>query len=253
MMGAPTLSPLIRLLERCQEYRPGRLGVLTYHRIGCPLENPAMDADVFSARPDEFRRHMECLVEYYHPVCIHEVIDAVHNKSSLPPRAVLVTFDDGYRDFAEHAWPVLRELGIPVTLFVPTGYPGAPEREFWWDRLTRLVTESRLPGSLEGPWGRLQISSARDRQTVLRRLKCFMKNLPHREAMDCVERLCADGPHTTTRRASVLSWDQLRNPCSTGSVPWRSYSEPPITQSTRARRHSRGDRRRLGRFESSDT
>ena len=40
--------------------------------------------------------------------------------------AVLVTFDDAYADFAEHAWPVLRAHGISPLLFVPTAFPGDP-------------------------------------------------------------------------------------------------------------------------------
>ena len=46
-----------------------------------------------------------------------------------------MTFDDAYCDFADHAWPVFRRLGVPVTLFVATEYPDHPDRAYWWDRL----------------------------------------------------------------------------------------------------------------------
>ena len=50
-------------------------------------------------------------------------------------RVVVAFFDDGYLDFAEHAWPTLQSLGIPAVLFVPTAFPDHPGPGFWWDRL----------------------------------------------------------------------------------------------------------------------
>jgi peptidoglycan/xylan/chitin deacetylase (PgdA/CDA1 family) len=63
---------------------------------------------------------------------------------SLPRRAVLVTFDDGYADNLLRARPLLEKYDVPATVFIASGYAGA-DREFWWDELDRLFLQ---PGAL---------------------------------------------------------------------------------------------------------
>jgi peptidoglycan/xylan/chitin deacetylase (PgdA/CDA1 family) len=66
------------------------------------------------------------------------VIAALTGGPALPPRAVLVSFDDGYRDVMTHAWPVLKRHRVPGVVFVPTAFPGRPVR-FWWDETWQLL------------------------------------------------------------------------------------------------------------------
>jgi peptidoglycan/xylan/chitin deacetylase (PgdA/CDA1 family) len=60
---------------------------------------------------------------------------------SLPADAVALTFDDGYRDMHAEAWPVLRDLNIPATLFLATG-PMRQRQRYWWDELVSLVLDA---------------------------------------------------------------------------------------------------------------
>jgi peptidoglycan/xylan/chitin deacetylase (PgdA/CDA1 family) len=122
----------VELLENADSQKPGFLRVLTYHRIDEPTRRPWLDPGLISAVPEEFAKQMDYLAASYQMVSVGDVLTAVksQNIKDLPPRAVLVTFDDGYCDFEEQAWPVLREHKIPAILFVPTAYPDHPERTF---------------------------------------------------------------------------------------------------------------------------
>jgi len=141
------------------------------------------------------------------------VLATVRHGRPLPPRAVLITFDDAYLDFAEHAWPVLRRLSLPATLFVPTAYPDHPERGFWWDRLYHAL-QSAVPAlngaaQIETPLGPLSYGDRGAQRAAFKRLRDHVKSLPHADALAWVEDFCA-GLGVDPAPNPVLGWDALR-------------------------------------------
>ena len=93
------------------------LRVLMYHKVNDRPENP------ISVPIGLFDEQMAVLRELgYQVVSLDDVLDHVAGITPLPPGAVLITFDDGYRDILENALPVLRRHGYPAVIFVPIGY-----------------------------------------------------------------------------------------------------------------------------------
>ena len=93
------------------------LRVLMYHKIN-DLENNPLSVPVAM-----FDEQLALLKDCgYHVVDLQAVIDHYLHGTPLPPRAVLITFDDGYRDNLENALDVLQRHGYPAVLFVPIGY-----------------------------------------------------------------------------------------------------------------------------------
>ena len=97
-----------------RERRPG-LYVLIYHRVG-----GGMDAEMDLPAP-VFGRHLDLLRERFDMVALRDGLARL-NAGALDRDAVAVTFDDGYADVHERAWPMLREREIPATLFLATGF-----------------------------------------------------------------------------------------------------------------------------------
>jgi peptidoglycan/xylan/chitin deacetylase (PgdA/CDA1 family) len=120
----------------------------------------------------------------------------------------LITFDDAYSDFKEHAWPILKHYGIPVTLFVPTAYPNQPEQTFWWDDLFHAIQNTPRKDSLNTTIGSLPLSNTSRSQTY-KRLKNYLKTLKHAEAVARVKQLCEElGVQPVAN--CILDWDSLR-------------------------------------------
>lgn len=94
-----------------------RLSILMYHRV-LAEPDPFFDTEILAA---DFRWQMAALGAYFSPLSLAEAVERLQG-GDLPPRAVCVTFDDGYRDNYEVALPVLEDLGIPATFFVSSGY-----------------------------------------------------------------------------------------------------------------------------------
>lgn len=99
-----------------------KLIVLAYHRIMEFDENFPFDIELISARPQQFEKQIKHISKYYSPITIEELCECHRTKSKIPDRSVLITFDDGFYDNYEYAFPVLKKYNVPATIFVSTDY-----------------------------------------------------------------------------------------------------------------------------------
>lgn len=164
---------------------------------------------LISATPETFEEQLVYLKSNYHLVSVADLLAAYENRRKLHSRSVMVTFDDAYRNFAEHAWPILKRHQVPVTLFVPTAYPDHPERTFWWDRLHQAVAKIEGQEVILTPVGSLPAATAGQRANTYRLLRDYVKTLPHKTAMAWVEDFCNQLKLPSVENP-VLSWDALR-------------------------------------------
>jgi peptidoglycan/xylan/chitin deacetylase (PgdA/CDA1 family) len=201
-------SRLLDLLERAGGEDSRILRVLTYHRVVEPGAGQLYPG-VLSATPEGFERQVRALLARFRVISLAEAVAALRDRCALPPRAVLLTFDDAYRDFAEHAWPVLRSHGVPAVVFVPTAFPDHPERVFWWDRLHRAFASARREDPLASAAGMLPLGTPAARERSFRRVRDRVKELPHREAMELVARVCG-ALEPSPAAGAVLGWEDLR-------------------------------------------
>ncbi len=99
----------------------GRVGVLMYHRVSELYRGAS--APTWNVTPERFREQLRGLLDLgFRALPLREVIDRGRNGGPLPSRTFVVTFDDGYENVYRNAWPVLRELGVPATVFLATAY-----------------------------------------------------------------------------------------------------------------------------------
>jgi peptidoglycan/xylan/chitin deacetylase (PgdA/CDA1 family) len=121
------------------DYRPGPpaasggFRILFYHRV-------SRDRDLLAVAPEDFRRQMDMLAEEGFVVLDLLTAWQALGRGELPPRALVLNFDDGYLDFAEEAWPVLREYGFPATVFVAPGLVDGTARMSWYATQPPLLT-----------------------------------------------------------------------------------------------------------------
>jgi peptidoglycan/xylan/chitin deacetylase (PgdA/CDA1 family) len=96
------------------------LRVLMYHKVN-DVQGNSVTVPV-----GQFDEQMAQLKEFgYVPVSLDQVLAHYLDGAKLPPGAVLITFDDGYRDNLANAVPILRRYGFPAVLFVPIGFLGS--------------------------------------------------------------------------------------------------------------------------------
>jgi len=186
------------------------LRILAYHRVAELRDTPAVDSRSVSATPHGFARQMKHLARFYRVVSMPEVLEAVEKGRPLPKRAVLITFDDAYADFAEIAWPILKQLRLPATMFVPTAFANQPESAFWSDRLYQAFAATSRKEINVSPFGNLPLLPAEQKRKSLRTVQDHVTRIPHCEAMRLVDSVCAELGLTRAQGSSVMTWNQLR-------------------------------------------
>lgn len=206
-LSTPAADWLVALLERFDRGRPDMLAVLTYHRIAEPTSPGAHAA--LHVSPQRFEEHLDAVMRRYAVVSMEAVLAARNAGRRLPRRALLLTFDDAYVDFATNAWPMLRARDLPATLFVPTGYPDESGRWFWWDRLGEVLGRATETASISTPLGDLPVSSPADRDRAYRLLRGHCK-LVGLDAANTLVAQIADEVGAPAPRNDVLGWDELR-------------------------------------------
>src|SRR5262245_56040156 len=147
-------------LVKGQGHNAGKVTILCYHRVVTDIlqaEQETPHGMVISV--DTFRRQMELVREHYEALPLDEAVAVLRGGQSTRRPALAITFDDGYRDFRELAWPILRELGLPATVFVPTAYIGAGKM-LDHDRFYRCVMKAYSRGlSLRVPLAKAGLSA----------------------------------------------------------------------------------------------
>lgn len=141
--------PFFRIAEDCFAGR--ELRVLVYHSIAEELDIDTMGLRV---TPERFRAHMKHLRQWGYQVLD---IKDIFNKADIAKKSVVLTFDDGYKDFLTSALPILEDFGYPATVFVTVEYlKGNASRQgtgYWenWDKMS---------------WKELKTAASSDRITV---------------------------------------------------------------------------------------
>ena len=121
-------------------------GILTYHRVA---ESVGPDPAMLNVTPQQFREQLTGLVGMgYRPVSLRSLVAAQREQQPFSSQTFAVVFDDGYSDIFRYAWPVLRELNIPATIFLATRYLDSLER-FPFDDWSQDGAQTARPLSTE--------------------------------------------------------------------------------------------------------
>lgn len=93
--------------------------ILMYHKIGTPPKNIRL----WGLYVSKFNFHFQMwyLKNFgFNVISLNELINIIKNNLKLPPYTVVITFDDGFKDFYQNAYPILKKYNLPATVFLVT-------------------------------------------------------------------------------------------------------------------------------------
>lgn len=120
--------------------RTARVPILMYHYVSVPPAGADIYRQDLSVAPDLFAAHLDAIsAAGYTPISLYALLDHLNAGAPLPEKPVVLTFDDGYRDNYENAFPRLRDRGLTATFFVVTDFIDGQRPEYLtWDMVREM-------------------------------------------------------------------------------------------------------------------
>jgi peptidoglycan/xylan/chitin deacetylase (PgdA/CDA1 family) len=197
--------------------------ILAYHRV-LDVEKRAFpfDHDLISASSALFRDQLRFVRDHFNVISFEDLARAEDEGRPWPERGVIITFDDGYRDNFSHAYPILRELNLPATIFVATGHIGQSSPSlFWWDLVNYCMTRTTQTSVTfsEITSAPISLRTGRKKKIAVHNILTWLKSVPEESKRSFLARYSeklgvsipsdvADGMH--------LSWDEVREMAANG-------------------------------------
>ncbi|MBE0604451.1 MAG: polysaccharide deacetylase family protein [Deltaproteobacteria bacterium] len=230
------LSGILRATGRFGK-RPSIL-ILMYHRVlniralrGLIQEGMYVDVETFG-------KHVRFLKRHYEIVPLEACLEIMQKKEFAKRPFCCITFDDGWKDFHDHAFPVLKNHDAVATVFLPTAFIGT-DRLFWTDKLGRILTELNGKGSVRGlaDLSEPMIEKICDLSgSPMERFEeaiRMLKALPARRIDDINDILCRRlGISIDGSERSFLSWEEVRAMRERGVVRFGSHTRNHVILTT---------------------
>jgi len=206
-----------------------------YHRI-LPADDPRsrLEEPGMVVTPESFRQHLETVNQYFETVRLSDWLARKSSGQTLPDMACAITFDDGWADNYEFAFPILQELSVPATIFLVSDMLGTKQM-FWPERLVRTLTA--IADKHSEQWShpvlewlhkadiRCLFSSNIPTQEQLSDIIANVKTLSDQEInrrLDDIETVL--GLESNRQTASLLSWEQINEMTASGLIEAGSHT-----------------------------
>ena len=121
-------------------FLPKGVYVFNYHRIG-EKDNCAFDREVFSCTTDAFEKQCLFIKKHFNVISLDELCVLREQKQEHKKKYAVITFDDGYIDNYQEAFPVLKKYNIPATFYVATNFVGN-DLIPWWDEIAYILRKA---------------------------------------------------------------------------------------------------------------
>ncbi len=204
------------------------LRILCYHRVmDIDYRHFEFDDEVVDAAVADFDRQMRFVARHFNVIGFKE-LEEYKRRGIFPKNSLIVTFDDGYKDFYTNAYPVLKRYKMPATIFLTTGHIGT-NRLFWWDKLAFFIKNTpkkEISITHNGNTYKYDLSTYARRQQSLNALNRLMKKIKNEEReviIGFIEKSAGIKIDPSATKDMILSWEDIKT-MSNNSIEFGAHS-----------------------------
>ena len=186
--------------------------ILLYHGVSSTSEKGNYFGGAAFIPRDTFERQICYLKANFHILSLRDVITKLESGTELPCGSVVITFDDGYRDNFTCAYPILKRLDIPFTVFITTNFINN-QKVPWWLRLEDFLDSYRgkLVVSGDSAERTYDLSGLIERYRLYRHARSAILSMTLEEREDFLEHLeTKAGVTRNLENRRFMSWEEVR-------------------------------------------
>jgi len=179
---------------------------------------------------EKFKWQLEYLKKYYTVMHLRDVIDKVQRGGHLPDNVAVITFDDGFENNYSVAYPLLKELNLPATIFLTTDFIGT-DQMLWPDKMLILFFETKVKEIDLRKFGLniLDLTSVEAKQKAFNLISNqakFLKLNKKQELISYIENILSKEITQVSYSGNfkLLSWEQVNFMNETGLVHWGAHT-----------------------------
>jgi peptidoglycan/xylan/chitin deacetylase (PgdA/CDA1 family) len=198
-----------RILSPLKSLHQNKIVIFNYHRIKDINKPLYFDETVFGPDATRFRQEMEWIKKETRVLSEEELIEIVYSKKPVKELCSMVTFDDGYRDNFDIAYPILKELNIPAIFFIPTEHL-SKRQVGWWDIVAYLIKKT---GRKNFTFQNIEYNITDPKLLIkkfIRELKSIESSDVNNYLNNLSKALDQDFPDIELQSSELMTWDQIR-------------------------------------------
>jgi len=185
-----------------------QVAVLIYHRVRPKKDNWSLEP----MSPESFEKQIKYFSRNYEIIPLDSLAEGIKQGNGIPSKAVVITFDDGYKDNYTYAYPTLKKYNVPATIFLTTGLIGTGNL-FWWDKVKYIVSHTTSNQLSLDPLGNYPTQSDREKiHTAVVIVNSFKQLTEENRSLMITKLHKISGVNIPgdLGKELILSWDEVR-------------------------------------------
>ncbi|UPW19203.1 polysaccharide deacetylase family protein [Agarivorans sp. TSD2052] len=213
--------------KRWQQRLPG-IYVFNYHRIG-DARSSDFDPNVFSCTAEQFEQHLLFYKQQFDVLNEAQLLSLLDSQQAITKPYALITFDDGYIDSYQQAFPLLKKHGLSAMFFVVTEYTNGGSLA-WWDEVAWLVKHSKVSQLKLEHWANaVDLSGKNEKQNIRKMLFAFKADQQYTMEQKLVQlRAICKAPALQNSLSLFANWQQLQEMAASGMTIGSHTRSHPI-------------------------
>ena len=208
LIQASGLSHLFRLFY-------GGMGhILTFHRVIPPLSSPRIhNHQGLEVSPE----HLEEVIQYFtkrdYQFLSLDQLQTVLNKGKIDHKFVVFTFDDGYHDVWQYAYPIFQQHNVPFAIYISTNFPDQTAILWWYMLEDFVLRKDNIYFCLSGKTYEISCSSQEEKEAAFASLRQIILNEPDQHKLPGILKAIFGDLYPVLMQDSQslsLSWEQIR-------------------------------------------
>lgn len=224
------------ILKSIEKIGSPKINVLTYHQV-LPKKDKEQVLNLHKViTVENFENQMAFLSKNYTLLNLNQIYDILHFKKKIPKRAVAITFDDGYRDNYQYAFPILKKYDIPASIFLTTD-PIDRNESLWWDDLSWFLFHNQMqieklsnsfPQDIKIQLINLNNIQKKNKIKNIMEIICYINKLNLQMMMKVIEeikKLSKREDDYKNKHTQFLTWEMIHEMHKSGLITFGSHSK----------------------------